>query len=608
MRVSSSLIFRVTALWAVPLLGVAVGAGTAWAGDSGLESPDAVLDLSSSRTGSNIRSGLNLNTLVGANTFYNAGYTGTRAIVANIEAGYVWNGQESLTSVNTYISARATYVANGVDPGQLGEFDRHATWVGQTIAGRAPTASANNYARGIAYGATLWSGAIADVWTPNGTSYSTGFNWSKGWAYTEPYTKAMSGINGKKADVINSSWGFGDPAGSAVETQIMDGLINKYHTTVVFSAGNSGPGTNTVGGPGSGYNAIVVGAAGNDLGTPAYSSIAGFSSRGPSDYSGPDGNVSKIRARVDIVAPGQNMTLAFYGGKTGGNFNGASEPGSQLYSGNLQGTSFAAPTVAGGATLLADVGHDKFANNIDHATDGEVIKAVLLNSADNKVIPGWNNGQTTNGGVVKTKQALDFTQGAGRMDLNRAYTQYTAGVTDVPGLAGGTSLAAIGWDYGIITDTRLTNDYFLAGQLVAGTNFTATLNWFVDRVYDGTSADGNSYGAHEVGFTNLALQLWNVRNGQAFQMVMESDTDYLNTEHFSSSITTTDRYLLRVRWQGSRYGGDIDHSQTYGLAWSGISLISAAAPEPATIGFLMLGVGCWTLRARRKRIVRTSSV
>ncbi len=88
--------------------------------------------------GSSLTGGVNINSRVGANAFYAAGYTGTRAIAANIEAGHVWNGHESLTHVNTFISGPTTIAAI---QGNAAATDRHATWVGQTIAGRT---SANN--------------------------------------------------------------------------------------------------------------------------------------------------------------------------------------------------------------------------------------------------------------------------------------------------------------------------------------------------------------------------------------------------------------------------------------------------------------------------------
>jgi len=47
-------------------------------------------------------------------------------VVANIEPGWIWNGQQSLTNVSTFLA----------DPSITGQFDRHATWVGAAIAGQ----------------------------------------------------------------------------------------------------------------------------------------------------------------------------------------------------------------------------------------------------------------------------------------------------------------------------------------------------------------------------------------------------------------------------------------------------------------------------------------
>src|SRR3954471_21593934 len=79
------------------------------------------------------------NQVVGATRFYAAGYTGTRSLMANIEAGYIWNGHETLSHV-------------GLIPtdGALGEFDRHATVVGMIMGGRLGGASPGEYQRGIA--------------------------------------------------------------------------------------------------------------------------------------------------------------------------------------------------------------------------------------------------------------------------------------------------------------------------------------------------------------------------------------------------------------------------------------------------------------------------
>ena len=269
----------------------------------------------------------------------------------------------------------------------------------------------------------LWSGAIATQY--NGAPFTTGFGWSRGYAFTEPYAAAMlTGVAGRRTDVVNSSFGFFNSSNNAISggndvfTLTIDGMARQGRTTVVFSAGNSGT-TQFVGSPGNGYNTIVVGVLGNDLGNPPYSTIAAFSTQGPQPYNGPDGFVPNV-VRVDIVAPGENMTLAFYGGTTGGNIGGTDPSGgaNDWYSFNAAGTSFAAPTVAGGATLLCDVAYDRFAANSANATDGQVIKAVLLNSASKPT--GWNNGQSLQGTVLRTTQALDYVYGAGKLNLDRA--------------------------------------------------------------------------------------------------------------------------------------------------------------------------------------------
>src|SRR5262249_18053745 len=152
-----------------------------------------------------------------------------------------------------------------------------------------------------------------------------------------------------------------------------------------------------------------------------YNKPASFSSGGPNDYVDPsNGTINDARQVVDIAAPGENLAAAYYGGETGG--NGTTDNpavfgpgptglpngplgGPDYYSrGGLGGTSFAAPTVAGGAALLYDAAYDVFAGNPD-ARDARVMKAVLMNSADKTV--GWNNGQVAhpngNGGVLTTQ-------------------------------------------------------------------------------------------------------------------------------------------------------------------------------------------------------------
>src|SRR5207237_1161234 len=154
----------------------------------------------------------------------------------------------------------------------------------------------------------------------------------------------------------------------------------------------SGPDSNTVGAPASGYNKIAVASLAADTTANPYTQPSTFSSRGPNDFFNPvTGRTTHgVRPVVDIAAPGEALALAYYGGATGSNTGGVdqSNGANNFYLIDASGTSFAAPIVAGGAALLADVAHVNFDA---HGTDGRVIKAVLLNSADKT--PGWDNGQ-----------------------------------------------------------------------------------------------------------------------------------------------------------------------------------------------------------------------
>lgn len=502
---------------------------------------------------------ININNLVGANTFYAAGYTGTRAVVANIEAGYVSDTPVSLTSVTTYLKHSTA----------LGFDDDHATWVGGMIAGRpnGSNTTLQEQGRGIAYGATLWSGAIATV--DNGNSFS--YNYA---AFASPYITAMAtGVGGVKADVINSSWGgLGNSYPSYAENGLIDSLVNTNGTTAVFAAGNDGPSTETVGYPATSYNVIAV-ASVNRTGT----TVSSFSSRGPGDFRNPITGtvVQNVRAIVAIAAPGEDLYGATYNSATG-------------FDSGLDGTSFAAPIVAGGASLIVDAG-----KALGLSTDGRVVKAVLMNSATK--ISGWTNGQVTTNGVIRTTQSLDYKSGAGVMNLTKAYTQYLANTADVAGNGGGT-VYATGWDLGVVSEGT-PNDYLISQALDGGTTFTVTLDWFVDRTYTGVS--GSTIAWNDNSFDNLDLQVWLTDGTTATTLIAESVSLYNNVEHLNFILPSDGTYLLRVLWTGELYDRLSDtNSETYALAWAGTPLIPNLIPEPAALGVLGIAFVCLS-RSRR---------
>ena len=541
--------------------------------------------------------GVIINTLLGADRFYNAGYFGQNSVVANVEGGAIWNGHESLLQVNTYIH----------DPSiigtQLGEFDYHATAVGMTIGGQGQFFY---YQAGIAPLTTLWSASIATQFAGDGSFTITDQSFIYGYKESMQVGRDVNiNLGGgfiitehRVADVINSSWGFEEPTGSSFEAKTIDALAFANHTTVVLAAGNGGPGPNTVGGPATGYNKIAVGALAADTTGRPYRSPADFSSRGPNDFYNPATNVTVhgVRPAVDISAPGDGLALAYYGGTTGTNTGGVDQTGgaNNYYLTNAAGTSFSAPLVAGGAALLADYAHSNFG---PHGFDGRVIKAVLLNSAEKT--DGWNNGQhfDPNSTLLRTTQGLDYTTGAGRINLDRAFDQFTAGTTDNATVAadGSQHVLPIGWTFGNTGAAHPAN-YTIDQPFIAGQTLSATLTWFVHRSFTDATATTAAI-ATDNRFDNLDLQIWTLFNGLPTTEIAESSALYNNVQHLSFPVPQDGQYLLRVIWAGQQY--DLTNpapgtplSEDFALAWS-----NASVPEP--MGGQLLFILIPILRRRR---------
>ncbi len=505
--------------------------------------------------------GVNISELLGADRFYEDGYYGNTTVSVVIDAGLVWNSHVLLTGVNTF------YVGNNAaSSSTLGTVDGHATAVASLLGGYYTAGSMFN---GLAPMTTLQSGAIATTIYSNG-SFEAGDD-----SFLNTYLNALHTSN---PDVINSSWGYSDSAGNNTWTLATDSLARDYATTTfVMAAGNSGQGNNTVIGPASGYNSISVGAAGTTASGTAgtdYTSIASYSSGGPGNFYNPETGetITGVRAVVDIVAPGTLQVAAY----TTSNIS--------LIAGN--GTSYATPLVSGGVALLKDA--SKQLGMTTTSLDSRVIKAVLMNSADK--LAGWDNGQQLVGGVVVTTQSLDWYQGAGMMNLTRAYDQYLSGTTDVSGLGGGT-VQSLGWDLGQVGDTiGAHNDYLINTSLATGQILDVTLTWFRD-VTTATLDSNSTISVADEGLANLNLEIW---DSNLTTLYATSNSTYNSSEELHYTLTNNGSYLIRVVYDGQVYGDTA--SEYYGLAWS-------VVPEPGTIaavaGILISSVVVW--RRRRKK-------
>lgn len=187
--------------------------------------------------------------------------------------------------------------------------------------------------------------------------------------------------------VINNSWscppgeGCTDPdiLRSVVETVRAAGIVT------VHAAGNSGSGgCGSIATPAAIYGAsFTIGATNeSDL-------IAAFSSRGPAPGEG-------VTLKPDVTAPGVDIRSSVQGDSYG----------------SLQGTSMAAPHVAGAVALL-------IAAQPDLAGDVDGLEALLRTTA----VP---RPAVESCGGIPAGDVPNYTYGYGRIDVWAAYQQLTA--------------------------------------------------------------------------------------------------------------------------------------------------------------------------------------
>ncbi len=230
-----------------------------------------------------------------------------------------------------------------------------------------------------------------------------------------------------KARLSSNSWGSDTAGAYNSDSQRYDALVRdaqpsgsavpnagNQEMVIVFAAGNAGPGSQTVGAPGTAKNVFTIGAAENvqafggsdncaisDAGADSANDIISFSSRGPCA----DG-----RKKPDVVAPGTHVsggvaqtsnpgTLGtanpcFDGsgvcGGVGINFFPA---GQQFYTAS-SGTSHSTPAAAGVCALL----RQWFINNSLPPPSPAMTKAFLMNAARYLTGVGandtlWSNSQ-----------------------------------------------------------------------------------------------------------------------------------------------------------------------------------------------------------------------
>jgi subtilisin family serine protease len=218
-------------------------------------------------------------------------------------------------------------------------------------------------------------------------------------------------------DVINMSIG-GLPAlndGNNARAELYNRLIETYDVQMFISAGNSGPGSNTVGDPSVSSKVMSVGSYisqatwRSNYGSDAaqQDNLHGFSSRGPREDGG---------FKPNIVAPGAAISPVptwQLGGPTAGTYE--LPPGYAMFN----GTSMASPQAAGAAALLVSAA---VAKDVEH-------KPAQLRQAINstaRFIPGYQAYEQGNGLFTVDKAWGALRKGIATVDITSSVPVDTA--------------------------------------------------------------------------------------------------------------------------------------------------------------------------------------
>jgi hypothetical protein len=191
------------------------------------------------------------------------------------------------------------------------------------------------------------------------------FDYFGGAGFTQPTPVRLAAAWNAGARFSSNSWGYTSGNNYNTESQLHDvgvrdavsGTAGNQEMTILFAAGNGGPGAGSIHPPGTGKNVIAVGASENwrmtgtdgcgtgNTGADSAKDIIGFSSRGPT---------SDQRKKPEIVAPGTHIEGAASRATA---YNGSVvcnqywPIGQTLYAWS-SGTSHSTPAVAAACALL----------------------------------------------------------------------------------------------------------------------------------------------------------------------------------------------------------------------------------------------------------------
>lgn len=196
---------------------------------------------------------------------------------------------------------------------------------------------------------------------------------------------APGGDPSKAPQVVNNSWGNSNTYNlefyEDVKAWVSAGIFPS------FAAGNDGPGSQTIGSPGSFPESFTVGA------TDMYDQTASFSSRGPVFWTDENGQEQRI-IKPDISAPGHKIYSAWPAKKNEGKYN------------TISGTSMATPHVTGAVALLYQANPNLTI---------EEVKETLKKTARIEPHMGTLPNDSYGSGIINIYQAVTETAFAGEL-------------------------------------------------------------------------------------------------------------------------------------------------------------------------------------------------
>ncbi|SDT31388.1 S8 family serine peptidase [Jiangella sp. DSM 45060] len=431
---------------------------------------------------------------IGAPRAWEDGHAGAGAVIAILDTG--------VDATHPDLAGKVVAEQNFSTSPDTVDRAGHGTHVASTAAGTG--AASDGSFRGVAPEAKLLSGKVLDDY---------------GFGQMSDVIAGMEWAVEQGADVVNLSLSSEPTDGRDPAALAVDRLTEEAGVLFVTSAGNEGPGAETVASPATADAALAVGAVdGEDV-------LAPFSSRGP--------RLTDGAIKPEISAPGVEITAA--------RSTTIDDGGDEAYL-TMDGTSMAAPHVAGAAAILAGQHPDWSAAQL---------RAVLMSTA------------------APAPAISIYEQGAGRVDVAAAAT-----VSVVPSV-GELEFGYHRWPH---------DDVELVTREVTYTN-VSDAPVTLDLAVTATGAEPPPAGAITVTPSELTIPA-----GGAATAAVTTDATGLDPGHYEAAVVATDRATQRsVRIPAGWYV----EAERYDVT---VRLVDrAGAPASGEIEVVDVDQGTWTV-------------